>query len=248
VAVGVAYPVVVGAGGEPRAAAGTADPLTRASAAAGADSNDRAPEPGASASATSEAGIAGAPLRVALVGDSLSAGASGFLGNGLDRNSWMTYANGSGIDFVGGWAKAGATPDQMAASATPVGDVDVLVILAGTNAVRDGKSFSDEAWAYESIVRTMGAQHVLIAAIPPYEAHARAATAYNTALRAFAAKRGWDWTDPWSWARDGERWTAGVSADGMHPAGATGYQSLGTAIRSVVLQDYATPGNTAAGR
>ena len=174
-------------------------------------------------------------LRVAVVGDSLSAGRSGFLGNGLDDESWMTYAQGDGIEYAGGWARAGATPDAMAAAVRPVGDVDVLVILAGTNAVRLGKSLDEERSAYERIVETVGARKVIVADLPPYRWRPDAAATYRTALQQFVTDEGWTWADPWTFARSGSSWAAGVSTDGTHPAGAAEYQQLGGAFRSIIL-------------
>lgn len=174
-------------------------------------------------------------LRVAVVGDSLSAGRSRFLGNGLDDESWMTYAEGDGIAFAGGWARAGATPDEMAAAVEPIDDVDVLVVLAGTNAVRTGKTFAQERAAYESIAATINAREVIVADIPPYRWKPRAAAAYSAALRVFVREQGWRWADPWTFARSGSGWAEGVSTDGTHPANAAEYRRLGEAFRRIIL-------------
>jgi len=184
---------------------------------------------------------AAVPLRVAVVGDSLSAGRSRFLGNGLDDESWMTYADGAGIEFAGGWARSGARPDQMAAGVRPIVDVDVLVILAGTNAVRTGKTMAEEAMYYERIVSTVDAKTVLVSSIPPYRAHAAAALAYNEALRAFTEEHGWTWVDPWTVARDGDDWAEGFSTDGMHPAGPAQYAVLGQSFRRIILATRVLP-------
>jgi hypothetical protein len=174
-------------------------------------------------------------LRVAVVGDSLSAGRSGFLGNGLDDESWMTYADGHGIEFAGGWARAGATPDEMAAAVEPVDDVDVLVILAGTNAVRTGRTFAEERSAYERIVDTIGAREVIVSDIPPYRWKPAAAIEYAQSLRQFVNEQGWHWGDPWAFARSGAGWAKGVTTDGTHPADAAEYRRLGLAFRSIIL-------------
>ena len=174
-------------------------------------------------------------LRVAVVGDSLSAGRSGFLGNGLDDKSWMTYATGNGIVFAGGWARAGATPDEMAAAVKPLHDVDVLVVLAGTNAVRTGRTLEEERSAYERIVATVGAREVIVSDIPPYRWKPYAAQEYARALRQFVTDQGWRWADPWGFARSGSSWAPGVSTDGTHPADAAEYRRLGEAFRSIIL-------------
>lgn len=176
------------------------------------------------------------PLRVAVVGDSLSAGRSLFLGNGLDDESWMTYAEGDGIEFVGGWARSGALPDQMASAVQPIAGVDVLVILAGTNAVRTGKTMAEEASYYDQIASTIRPEAVLVSAIPPYRTHEPAALAYNASLRAFTEDHGWMWADPWRAARDGHDWVEGFSVDGMHPAGPEQYAVLGESFRRIILE------------
>lgn len=182
-----------------------------------------------------------APVRVAVVGDSLSAGGSGFLGHGLDDRAWMSYADGDGIEYVGGWARAGATPDEMAAAVRPVGDVDVLVVLAGTNAVRTGRTMAQEIAAYERIVNVVRPETVLISAIPPYRAHAAAALVYGEELRQVARDHGWTWVDPWTSARDGDDWAPGFSTDGTHPAGPAQYRVLGESFRRIILESRTLP-------
>jgi hypothetical protein len=175
------------------------------------------------------------PVRVAVVGDSLSAGRSMFLGNGLDDESWMTYAQGDGLVFAGGWARAGATPADMAAAITPIDDVDVVVVLAGTNAVRRGLTVAEQTAAYDRIVATVDADRVVVCAIPPYPRDGSAQRTYNRELRTLVLQRGWEWADPWTTARTGQEWAQGFSADGVHPAGPAQYAVLGKAIREIVL-------------
>jgi len=174
-------------------------------------------------------------LRVAVVGDSLSAGRSRFLGNGLDDKSWMTYAQGDGIEFAGGWAKAGATVEEMAAAVSPV-DADLLVLMGGTNDVRLGTSFAQARSSYESIIETVGADRVLIAAIPPYERAPEAATTYDVDLASWAYGEGYAVVDPWTFARgDDGLFAPGASADGIHPT-YSGYARLGRAFRDLILE------------
>jgi hypothetical protein len=194
------------------------------------------PEPQAA-----EPPLSSQPLRVAIVGDSLTAGGSGFLGNGLDDEAWMSYADGGGIEYVGGWARAGATPEQMAQAVEPITDVDVLVILAGTNAVRLGESVMDESAAYRRIADTIRPDQVLVSSIPPYRAHAAAAIVYNEELRALVESEGWRWIDPWTAARDGDDWAPGFSVDGIHPAGPAQYGVLGESFRRLILETQEFP-------
>lgn len=181
------------------------------------------------------AGASGGPVRFAVVGDSLSAGRSRFLGNGLDDESWATYASGAGVAFVGGWARSGASPDVMAEHVRPVEDVDVLVILAGTNAVRLRKSLREETRSYRRIVSVIRPHHVVIAAIPPYRWQPRAAAEYNRGLEELAGSEGWTWADPWGFARRGSGWAPGASIDGTHPANAEEYRLLGLQLRGIIL-------------
>ncbi|WIB12413.1 SGNH/GDSL hydrolase family protein [Curtobacterium sp. MCPF17_052] len=171
----------------------------------------------------------------------MSAGRSRFLGNGLDDESWMRYAEGDGIEYVGGWAKAGATPSEMAEAVRPVGPVDILVVLAGTNAVRTGRSLAQEASSYERIVSVIKPKRVLISSIPPYRWHAAAALLYNEDLRHLTLAHGWSWVDPWVVARDGDDWAPGFSTDGTHPAGPEQYAVLGHAMRTIVLETRGLP-------
>lgn len=182
-----------------------------------------------------------APLRVAVVGDSLSAGRSRFLGNGLDDETWMFYADGNGIEYVGGWARSGATPDEMADAVQPIDDVGVLVVLAGTNAVRTGRTMAQETAAYERIVEVIRPKRVLVSSIPPYRAHAAAALVYGKELRKVVAEHGWTWIDPWAAARDGDDWAPGFSTDGTHPAGPEQYRVLGESFRRIILESRTLP-------
>lgn len=186
-------------------------------------------------------GIPAAPIRVAIIGDSLSAGRSRFLANGLDDESWMRYANGDGIQFVGGWARFGATPTQMSEAVGAIDRVDVLVILAGTNAVRTGKTVADEVPAYERIVSVVRPRRVVISSIPPYRRHPAAALQFNQDLRRLTVAQGWIWADPWAIARDGDDWAEGFSADGTHPAGPAQYEVLGESFRRIILETRMIP-------
>ncbi|MGG7308120.1 SGNH/GDSL hydrolase family protein [Curtobacterium sp. AB451] len=176
-------------------------------------------------------------IRVAVVGDSLSAGSSGFLGNGLDAGSWMTYAQGGRVEYAGGWAHAGATPEEMAEAVRPLGKVDVLVILAGTNAVRVGVSFQQEQSAYDQIVRTIAPRRVIVSSIPPYVPNPTGGIRYNRMLREYVQSQGWDWFDAWRFARDGNAWKPGFSVDGVHPGSIGGYRALGRTLRWEILAE-----------
>ncbi|WP_344796578.1 SGNH/GDSL hydrolase family protein [Frondihabitans peucedani] len=180
------------------------------------------------------------PVRVAVVGDSLTAGGGRMLSWGLTPDTWISYAKGDGVDYVGGWAKGGTTVQEQAAHVRPISDVDVLVLMAGTNDVRLHIGFAEAAASYDSIVSTIHAKHVIVGAIPPYDRDPRAAAVYEQQLRRYVATKGWDFVDPWGFARDGLRYRAGISVDGIHPVTA-GYQRLGENYRAAILRVVSTP-------
>jgi lysophospholipase L1-like esterase len=181
------------------------------------------------------------PVRVAIVGDSLTAGGARILPrDGLDQNTWMTYAQGDGIKWVGGWAMGGTTTQIEAAHVTPVKNVDVLVLMSGTNNVRLHIPFSQAVTYYDQIVKTIRPKHVIIGAIPPYNRDPRGAAAYERQLKRYVLAKGWDFTDPWRFARDGEVYQAGVSNDGTHPTTA-GYKIVGREFRDAILRVVSTP-------
>ncbi|ROS50177.1 MULTISPECIES: SGNH/GDSL hydrolase family protein [unclassified Frigoribacterium] len=212
-------------------AAGCAAPPTEATSASGSGS-------GAIAQAAAGPGVAVAPtsggVRVAIVGDSLTAGGGRLLSEGLTADTWMTYAQGDGVDYVGGYAKGGSTVQEQAAAVRPVADVDVLVLMSGTNDVRLGTSFAESASSYDAIVDTIRPEHVVVAAIPPYDRAPRAAARYEAQLERYVADKGWTFTDPWGFARAGDVFAAGTTVDGIHPTTA-GYEAVGHALRDVVL-------------
>jgi len=181
-------------------------------------------------------------VRVAIVGDSLTAGGARLLSDGLDANTWMTYARGDGVEWVGGWAKGGSTIQDQAAAVTPVADVDVLVLMSGTNDVRKGIGFAESAASYDAVVATVAPRHVVVAAIPPYDRAPAAAAVYQRALERHVLERGWTWTDPWGFARDGLVFAAGSSPDGIHPT-TVGYQRVGESLRETILEVGGTRGD-----
>lgn len=186
-------------------------------------------------------------IRVAVVGDSLSAGDTGHLSDGLNGNSWMTYAQGDGIVFAGGWAVAGTTVQEQAAAVTPISDVDVLVLMSGTNDVRLGLSFASSAASYDSIVATIHPKHVIIGALPPHDSNPTGATAYERQLAVYAKSKGWTVFDPWAFARDGDRWNSIYSADGTHPV-TYGYMRAGDDFHNAILAVEGERKTAASGR
>ncbi|WP_157887548.1 SGNH/GDSL hydrolase family protein [Frondihabitans sp. PAMC 28766] len=199
----------------------------------------KAPTPTGSTAVTDPAsalGTASDPVRVAIVGDSLTAGGARIIPqDGLDQDTWMTYAEGDGIKWVGGWAMGGTTTQIEAAHVTPIKDVDVLVLMSGTNNVRLHIPFAQAAKYYEQIVDTIKPKKVIIGAIPPYNHDPEGAAVYERQLEKFVRVKHWNFTDPWGFARDGLVYQAGISNDGIHPTTA-GYKIVGREYRDAILQ------------
>ncbi len=200
------------------------------------------PAPGSSAPETTPLGTEEDPVRVAIVGDSLTAGGRRTIPEmGLDRNTWMTYAQGHGVKWVGGWAKGGTTVQIMSQHVHPAGPVDVLVLMAGTNDVRLHYSFAQAAPYYDAIVATLEPKHVIVGAIPPYDRNPAGAAAYEKQLKSYVAAKKWEFVDPWGFARgSGGRYAAGTTLDGIHPT-TRGYAAVGREFRSAILRSVATP-------
>jgi lysophospholipase L1-like esterase len=125
-------------------------------------------------------------------------------------------AIGPTVDFVGGWAVPGAPTAAMRAGARPVA-ADVLVLMAGTNDVRLGVDWPETEDNLVAIVETVGIGRVLVSAIPPYDPDPGRSVDFNRRLEKLAADRGWTFLTPWSTFDDDGSWTAGASADGVHP-------------------------------
>ncbi|GAA4670010.1 SGNH/GDSL hydrolase family protein [Frondihabitans cladoniiphilus] len=211
--------------------------------AAGAAPTSPTPFPTVTATSSpsdSALGTKSDPIRLAIVGDSLTAGGRRELSSGLTPNTWVTYARGNGIDFVGGWAKGGTSAQVQAAHVTPIPDVDVLVLMSGTNDVRLGFTFDQAEPSYDKIISIVKPKHVIIGDIPPYDLKPTAAEKYAVQLKAYAQKKGYDFYDPWQFARDGDRYVAGVSNDGIHPT-TSGYKTIGKNYRDEILRVIAKP-------
>ncbi len=173
-------------------------------------------------------------MRLAVVGDSITDADSRDLSGGRPGpGSWVFYAAGGEVAFVGGWAEWGATTAQMAAAARPV-PADVLVILAGTNDAGSGVPFAQTAAHLVAVADAVGAQRVVLSAVPPIDAAPEVATELNARLSGLARDHGWEWVDAAAGLRDGDRFAPGMSTDGLHPTRA-GARVIGGAVRDALL-------------
>ncbi|WP_309132292.1 SGNH/GDSL hydrolase family protein [Brevibacterium sp.] len=176
-------------------------------------------------------------VRMAAVGDSITDGDSIDLASGRPGpQSWVSYAVGSDVEFVGGWAEWGATTERMAESVRGPLDADVLVILAGTN---------DAGWIeheqiganLERIAEKADVDTVLLSSVPPIDSASSSTTELNAYLEHLAAEQGWAWVDAAAGLRnsEGERFAEGMSYDGVHPT-EQGARVLGEAIGEAVVE------------
>ncbi|RFA18752.1 SGNH/GDSL hydrolase family protein [Subtercola boreus] len=181
------------------------------------------------------------PVRVAVVGDSNSTGHQGDIDTGIaNGNAWIAQVGTADIDYVGGWARDGATSTLMAEQVQPVDDADVVVIMAGTNDLAVGISLDQLNDDIVSIVGTVGAKNVVIAAIPPITARPAYAPEANASLAALAADKGWFFHDGWTNLRTADGvWSAQYKLDGIHTTKA-GYGVFGRDIGEYVLATFVT--------
>ena len=153
------------------------------------------------------------PCLFAPVGDSIS------MWTGTP-NKWTVYAPDAHLVREGGWAGSGAHLDDMAAGVEPY-DADVLVLMGGTNDVRDsgGADMTGYLETVADIIEGADVAKVIISAIPPNDPHPAWAAAWNLLLLDFADVNGYTFTDPWAdWRTISGTWTASRGMDdGIHP-------------------------------
>ncbi|WP_296664628.1 SGNH/GDSL hydrolase family protein [Demequina sp.] len=179
-----------------------------------------APGEGAGGAASADGcaqGAASSPLRVAVVGDSLSYGTSAaFTPDGLDESSYVWWALGDDAVLAGGTAVPGATSLDQRERAGAV-DADVLILALGTNDLAWGIAFDQTSQALRDIAAVVGAPRVLLLAIPPLDPEIDPTTpVYNRQLRRLADAEGWTYVDAPAGAREGDGWAAGMTGDGVH--------------------------------
>lgn len=193
-----------------------------------------APQPSATPSPPATSTPAG-PLRMAVVGDSISHGDSADFGGGaLGDFSWVRWAVDDRLTFVGGWAVPGALTEAMAQNAQPY-DADVLVILAGTNDLAFGVAPDQTAAHLVQIAESSGVARLVLVGIPPNDFGADAVTQYNAALQRLATERGWEFADAAGALRtEHNTYREGLTWDGVHPT-VEGARLLGEAIRTHIL-------------
>ncbi|WP_293699381.1 SGNH/GDSL hydrolase family protein [uncultured Agrococcus sp.] len=174
-------------------------------------------------------------IRMAAVGDSITAGDSPDLAGGVPGlESWVHYAIGPDVELVGGWAEPGASISQMAEAVTVPFEADVLVILAGTN---DAEWISREEIdsGLRSIVDRAGVETIVLSSVPPNDLAIENTLQLNESLEITARQNGWTWVDSSAGLREGERFAEGMTYDGVHPT-QDGARVIGEAIHAAVLE------------
>jgi lysophospholipase L1-like esterase len=189
--------------------------------------------PSPSATAADEGTVV---VRLAAVGDSITASGGALRDGEFNENTWLSHVvDSSAVRWAGGWAEPGATTAAMAEGVQPVGDADVLVIMAGTNDSGQGVPFGTTGANLERIVDVVGAERVVVASIPPREPDPHIAIGFNALLEPFVVKHGWDFVDAAGNLREENGgWLPELTEDGIHPT-AEGQAIIGAAIKDAVL-------------
>jgi acyl-CoA thioesterase I len=179
--------------------------------------------PGSSnqAAATADPAV---PRNFVVVGDSITAGSTttteSMVGDQVRGDaSWVPAAEeASGWDLVAGWAVPGATTAQMR-SGVAAGEwpADLLVVMAGTNDLVQGRPWEESAADLEGLVAAVGAPTVVVVAIAPNDPRPAVRNGYNPALAHLAGEEGWTYLDPWVEVDAGGAFAPGASGDGTHP-------------------------------
>lgn len=176
------------------------------------------------------------PLRVAAVGDSVTAADSPDFSSGrIGRGSWLSYVLGDGIIFAGGWALGGVQTSTMVDNVTTYPGVDVLVLLTGSNDYVHDVSFATTTKNFDAIVGTVAAKSVLVSSVPPLDRDPKATQRFNADLAALAEERGWSFVDgAGSTHGDDGKYLPGYSLDGIHPTPEAA-EAIGTKVREAAL-------------
>ena len=133
-----------------------------------------------------------------------------------DGASWTITARSDTRVYVGGWARGGATTSDMLAHAEHR-DANWLVLMVGTNDPGHGVSWAQSRSNILAMVDKVGADYVLLAAIPPRNKVEQRQKTFNGRLHELALERGYTWIDPWgSYRTASGGWISGRTVDGVH--------------------------------
>lgn len=186
-------------------------------------------------------------IRMAAVGDSITDGDSLDLAGGTPGpQSWVSYAIGPEVEFVGGWAEWGATSERMAEAVQEPFDADVLVILGGTNDA--GRLAPSEVGDNLVLIAERAATgSVVLSSVPPNDFGGANSAELNAHLEQLAAQQGWTWVDSAAGLRsdEGDSFADDMSYDGVHPT-EEGARVIGEAIGDAVIEAVSASGQSLA--
>ncbi|CAQ02345.1 SGNH/GDSL hydrolase family protein [Clavibacter sepedonicus] len=189
-----------------------------------------APEPSASASTAPEDLV-----RIVVMGDSNTNGFVGTLPQGIDQGmAYVDYVVGDPLTFAGGWGTDGATSTVMAANTPTVEDVDIALIMIGTNnriaQVPDTQLDADILQTVEKLAP----KDTVILAIPPQNASPETPPEVNAHLEQFAEAQGYHFFNPWKNLTNKDmKWRSEFFRDGIH-TNMKGYKLMGAEVRNYV--------------
>ncbi|HHV22383.1 MAG TPA: hypothetical protein GXZ30_12760 [Propionibacterium sp.] len=174
------------------------------------------------------------PTQIYAVGDSITEGDSAnFLEGEYGARSWVNYVDPQ-IVVTGGWARGGATTDDMAENVVPAPEANTLVLLAGSNDLATDVPFETTRANLERIVATVGVDEVVLSAIPPRDMDPQGVVQFNQQLKGVAQANDWRFVDPLDGVREGDRYARGMTEDGIHPTPA-GAERLGQNLSKALL-------------
>jgi lysophospholipase L1-like esterase len=200
---------------------------TSGAPAPGPASSDGTLEPTATATTAPEDMV-----RVAVMGDSNTNGFVGTLEQGMEQGmAYVGYVVGDPMTFVGGWGNDGATSTFMAASTPTIEDVDVALIMIGTNNRASGVPDTQLDADILQTVGILAPQETVILGIPPQNAAPETPTEVNAHLEAFAEAQGFHYFDPWvNLTTKTGKWRTEFFRDGIH-TNMKGYKLMGAEVR-----------------
>ncbi len=178
---------------------------------------------------------AGPEVAFGAVGESVTeVNSPDFPAGQIGSDSWVSIAGGSGLRYVGGWAKGAATTRTMLNNVRPI-SAEVLVILAGTADISQKVPFVTSSANLSAIAKIVGSPRVVVCSIPPVTENPAKGTNYNAQLQTFAASVGWEWLDCSAGLRNGDVYVPSLTNDGVLPNPA-GQMVIASAVRQYLLK------------